>query len=74
MPNFFVDVERPSKYADLISPEEWDTFKDKRRTEKFQNTSVVNRQRASGPAYPYRKGRMGYARLQQKIVSIYKLQ
>ena len=71
---FFVDVELPRKYADLITAEEWETFKSKRSTQKFESLSVVNRQRASSPAYPYRKGRMGYARLQQSIVSIYKLQ
>jgi hypothetical protein len=38
----------------------------------IQDLSAINRQRASKPAYPYRKGRLGYARLQQKLVSIYK--
>ena len=71
---FFVDAELPKKYADLIIVGEWETFKSKRNTKKFESLSVVNRQRASSPAYPYRKGRMGYARLQQSIVSIYKLQ
>ena len=70
----FVDAERPTEYADVISVKEWDVFKAKRKTPKFQSVSEVNRQRASSPAYPYKKGRLGYARLEQKIVSIYKLQ
>ena len=37
----------------------------------MQVVSDVNRQRASKPAYPYKKGRLEYARLEQKIVSIY---
>ena len=70
----FIDAECPQKYADLIRPEEWETFKSKRKTPKFESVSDINRQRASSPAYPYKKWRMGYARLQQSIVSIYKLQ
>jgi hypothetical protein len=71
---FFVDAERPTEYADVISLKEWDIFKAKRKTPKFQSVSDVNHQRASSPAYPYKKWRLGYARLEQKIVSIYKLQ
>ena len=71
---FFVDAELPSKYASLVSPKEWETFKAKRKTQEFQSVSETNRQRASSPAYPYRKGRIGYGRLEQSIVSIYKLQ
>ena len=70
----FVDAERPTEYADVISLKECDVFKAKRKTPKFQSVSDVNRQRASSSAYPYKKGRLGYARLEQKIVSIYKLQ
>ena len=70
----FVDAEFPSKYASLIKEKEWDTFKAKRKTPEFQSVSETNRERASSPAYPYRKGRVGYGRLEQSIVSIYKLQ
>ena len=69
-----VDAERPTEYADVISLKEWDVFKDKQKTPEFKSVSDVNRQRASSPAYPYKKGHLGYARLEQKIVSIYKLQ
>lgn len=69
----FVDAELPSKYASLISPKEWETFKSKRKTQEFKSVSETNWQRASSPAYPYRKGRVGYGRLEQSIVSIYKL-
>ena len=73
MDKFFVDAELPSKYASLVSPKEWETFKAKRKTQEFQSVSETNRQRALNPAYPYRKGRTGYGRLEQSIVSIYKL-
>ena len=70
----FVDGEFPSKYPSLISKQEWETFKSKRQTPEFKSLSAINWERASAPPYPYKKGRMGYARLQQSIVSIYKLQ
>lgn len=70
--NNFIDAELLKAYAGLISPEELETFKEKRRTSDFQDVTVVNRQRASSPTYPYRKGRMGYACLQQRFASIYK--
>ena len=38
----FVDAELPKKYVDLITVEEWDTFKSKRNTQKFESLSVVN--------------------------------
>ncbi|CAI8608856.1 unnamed protein product [Vicia faba] len=66
---FFVDAELPKKYADLITAKEWETFKFKINTQKFESLSVVNRQQASSPTYPYRKRRMGYARLQQSILT-----
>lgn len=69
----FVDAERPKPYANLIEEKEWETFKSKRKDPNFKSVSDVNRQRASSFVYPYKKGRMGYALLQQKIVSIYKL-
>ncbi|KAI5390044.1 hypothetical protein KIW84_075393 [Lathyrus oleraceus] len=65
----FVEAERPMKYAEIISAEEWDNFVAKRRNEKFHEVSDKNRKRASKPAYPYKKGRMGYARLQQRILA-----
>ncbi|KAI5398000.1 hypothetical protein KIW84_063708 [Lathyrus oleraceus] len=65
----FVEAERPMKYAEIISAEEWDNFVAKRRNEKFHEVSEKNRKRASKPAYPYKKGRTGYARLQQRILA-----
>ena len=68
-----VKTDRPMKYSNFIGPEEWDEFVSKRiENEKFKKVSDTNCERASTPTYPYRKGRLGYARLQQKIVSIYK--
>ena len=63
------DPERPKKYESFITPEEWVAFVGQRRDENFKKVSAVNRDRASKPAYPYKKGRLGYARLQEKIVS-----
>ncbi|KAI5397713.1 hypothetical protein KIW84_063508 [Lathyrus oleraceus] len=57
------------KYAEIISADEWNNFVAKRRNEKFHEVSDKNRKRASKPAYPYKKGRTGYARLQQRIVT-----
>ncbi|KAI5438841.1 hypothetical protein KIW84_024530 [Lathyrus oleraceus] len=34
-----------------------------------EEVSDKNRKRASKPAYPYKKGRTGYARLQQRILA-----
>lgn len=69
----FVKAEYPTKYGNFIGLEEWDAFVNKRiENINFKQVSDTNRQRASKPAYPYKKGRLGYARLQQKIVSIYK--
>ncbi|KAI5432324.1 hypothetical protein KIW84_036169 [Lathyrus oleraceus] len=65
----FVEAERPMKYAEIISAEEWDNFVAKRRNKKFHEVSDKNRKRASKPAYPYKKGRTGYARLQQRILA-----
>ncbi|KAI5441465.1 hypothetical protein KIW84_010802 [Lathyrus oleraceus] len=36
---------------------------------EIQEVSDKNRKRASKPAYPYKKGRTGYARLQQRILA-----
>ncbi|KAI5397102.1 hypothetical protein KIW84_063071 [Lathyrus oleraceus] len=65
----FVEAERPMKYAEIISAEEWDNFVAKRRNEKFHEVSDKNRKRASKLAYPYKKRRTGYARLQQRILT-----
>ncbi|KAI5408754.1 hypothetical protein KIW84_054551, partial [Lathyrus oleraceus] len=65
----FVEGEWPMKYAEIISADEWDNFVAKRRNEKFHEVSDINRKRASKPAYPYKKGRTGYARLQQRILT-----
>ena len=63
------DPERPKKYESFITPEEWVAFVGQRKDDNFKKVSAVNRDRASKPAYPYKKGRLGYARLQEKIVS-----
>ncbi|CAI8614764.1 unnamed protein product [Vicia faba] len=39
-----------------------------RRDENFKKVSAINRERASKPAYPYKKGRLGYAHLEEKIL------
>ncbi|XP_058760680.1 uncharacterized protein LOC131634023 isoform X2 [Vicia villosa] len=65
----FVDADYPERYSSLISREEWVTFKAKRKNPNFRSRSETNRQRASGPPYPYRKGRMGYGRLEQSILT-----
>ncbi|KAI5422062.1 hypothetical protein KIW84_045493 [Lathyrus oleraceus] len=64
----FVDAELPKKYESLISAEEWEAFKSKRQDPVFQRISATNRERASSPAYPYRKGRVGYERLEQSML------
>ncbi|KAI5400555.1 hypothetical protein KIW84_065443 [Lathyrus oleraceus] len=64
----FVDAELPKKYESLISAEEWEAFKSKRQDPVFQRISATNRERASSPAYPYRKGRVGYGRLEQSML------
>ncbi|KAI5408272.1 hypothetical protein KIW84_054191 [Lathyrus oleraceus] len=64
----FVDAELPRKYESLISAEEWEAFKSKRQDPTFQRISATNRERASSPAYPYRKGRVGYGRLEQSML------
>lgn len=62
----FIDVDRPALHESVISPEEWETFVAKQNTAEFQKLSEKNRKRASNPQYPYRRGRMGYARLTKK--------
>ncbi|KAK2426437.1 hypothetical protein QL285_025107 [Trifolium repens] len=55
--------QRPSKYSHVIEQEHWDLFVAKRETEEFQKISKENRERALNPQHPYKKGRLGYARL-----------
>ncbi|KAI5431121.1 hypothetical protein KIW84_035330 [Lathyrus oleraceus] len=64
----FVDAELPKKYESLISAEEWEAFKSKRQDPVFQRISATNWERASSPTYPYRKGRVGYGRLEQSML------
>lgn len=59
---------RPEKYAIFIDDEDWVEFV-KQRDEEFRKRSAKNTASASKPAYPYKKGRLGYARLEEKIVS-----
>src|SRR3954466_11617461 len=59
---------RPLKYKTFIDEEDWVKFVNQ-RDEDFRKRSVTNSAKASKPAYPYKKGRMGYARLEDKIVS-----
>lgn len=66
------DPEYPVKYAIFITEEEWVAFVAQRRDENFKKVSATNRERASNPTYAYKKGRLGYARLEEKIVSIQK--
>ncbi|KAI5395025.1 uncharacterized protein LOC127094096 [Lathyrus oleraceus] len=67
---FFVeyDPEYPVKYAIFITEEEWVAFVAQRRDENFKKVSATNRERASNPTYAYKKGRLGYARLEEKIL------
>src|SRR4051812_43026926 len=59
---------RPKKYAIFIGEKDWAEFVNQ-RDEAFRKRSATNSARASKPAYPYKKGRMGYARLEDKLVS-----
>ncbi|CAA0823080.1 Unknown protein, partial [Striga hermonthica] len=63
-----INEHPPSCYARMITKEEWKTFVEKRTGVSFQEISNQNRQRASNPMYPYRASRMGYARLEQKMI------
>ncbi|WJX77322.1 procollagen-proline 4-dioxygenase [Trifolium repens] len=45
-----------------------DIFVAKRETEEFQRISKENRERALNPQHPFRKGRVGYARLEDNMV------
>ncbi|KAI5417001.1 hypothetical protein KIW84_041847 [Lathyrus oleraceus] len=50
------------------SEEEWVAFVAQRRDENFKKVSATNCERASNPTYAYKKGRLGYARLEEKIL------
>ncbi|XP_058779952.1 uncharacterized protein LOC131653704 isoform X2 [Vicia villosa] len=58
---------RPKKYEIFIDEKDWAEFV-KQRDEDFRRRSATNSARASKPAYPYKKGRLGYARLEDKIL------
>ncbi|XP_058739115.1 uncharacterized protein LOC131611012 [Vicia villosa] len=58
---------RPKKYEIFIGEKDWAEFV-KQRDEDFRKRSATNSARASKPAYPYKKGRLGYARLDDKIL------
>src|SRR3954470_5345300 len=59
---------RPKKYEIFIGEKDWAEFVNQ-RDEAFRKRSATNSARASKHAYPYKKGRMGYARLEDKLVS-----
>ncbi|XP_073219699.1 uncharacterized protein [Cicer arietinum] len=61
------NAEPPKIYQHYISKDEWSAFVSKRSDPAFVNISTANRERASNPKHPYKKSRMGYARLEQKI-------
>ncbi|XP_073222467.1 uncharacterized protein [Cicer arietinum] len=60
-------VEPPKIYQHYISKDEWRAFVSKRSDPAFVNISKANRERASNPKHPYKKSRMGYARLDQQL-------
>jgi hypothetical protein len=53
----------------FITDEEWAKFIEQRRDENFRKLSAENSARASKQEYTYKKGRLGYARLEEKVVS-----
>ncbi|XP_073221509.1 uncharacterized protein [Cicer arietinum] len=61
------NAEPPKIYQHYISKDEWSAFVSKRSDPAFVNISTANRERASNPKHPYKKSRMGYARLEQQI-------
>ncbi|KAI5416660.1 hypothetical protein KIW84_041621 [Lathyrus oleraceus] len=58
----------PEKDTEGGEQEEWVAFVAQRRDENFKKVSATNRERASNPTYAYKKGRLGYARLEEKIL------
>ncbi|XP_058741384.1 uncharacterized protein LOC131613756 [Vicia villosa] len=59
---------RPAKYSYCIKQEDWDKFAAQRMSEKFQKVSKENRERALNPQHPYRKSRLGCARLEADMI------
>ncbi|KAL6574303.1 hypothetical protein OROHE_001207 [Orobanche hederae] len=57
----------PEQYA-YIKQEDWDIFVAQRMSEDFQKISKANRERALNPQYPYRKSRLGIARLEADMM------
>ncbi|XP_073226057.1 uncharacterized protein [Cicer arietinum] len=62
------NAEAPKIYKHYISNEEWSAFVAKRSDPAFVNISKANRERAKNLTHPYKKSRMGYARLEQKLL------
>ena len=60
------DPERPKKYESFITLEEWVAFVGQKRDDNFKKVSSVNRERASKPAYPYKKYVFGICTLTGK--------
>nr|XP_027192211.1 uncharacterized protein LOC113787582 [Cicer arietinum] len=61
------NAEAPKIYKHYISNDEWSAFVSKRSDLAFVNISKTNRERARNPTHPYKKSRMGYACLDQKL-------
>ncbi|CAI8599862.1 unnamed protein product [Vicia faba] len=59
---------RPTKYSFCIKQDDWDKFVAQHMTAKFQKVSDENRERALNPQHPYRKSRLGCARLEADMV------
>ncbi|XP_054776612.1 uncharacterized protein LOC129285091 [Prosopis cineraria] len=59
----------PARYAHLIKQEDWDAFIGRRKDKSFKKLSEENRQRALDPLYPYRRGRVAYADLEQQLIA-----
>ncbi|CAI8610914.1 unnamed protein product [Vicia faba] len=59
---------RPAKYSFCIKQDDWDKFVAQHMTAKFQKVSDENRERALNPQHPYRKSRLGCARLEADMV------
>ncbi|CAI8586011.1 unnamed protein product [Vicia faba] len=59
---------RPAKYSFCIKQDDWDKFVAQHMTAKFQKVSDENRERALNPQHPYRKSRLGCARLEVDMV------
>ncbi|XP_058733074.1 uncharacterized protein LOC131604663 [Vicia villosa] len=61
-----VNKKPPEKYS-YITQEQWDKFVAHCTSDDFQKLSSENRKRALNPLYPYRKSRLGYARLEEEM-------